>query len=165
MAMKNTASISVRLLLIGAFIGTPIHCMENRKAPVIVLVVGALIGFVAYQLYQSIPDISLSGSSFNILPLNQKSFFAKLSGSSKLIVTGVVSAQKIYASGNTTYSGYRLRSETAHVNLTGSSEVYLTVTKEITGYVEGSCKVYTLGNPKVKLKLTGNAEHFPIQDT
>jgi hypothetical protein len=161
MDMQKAASISVRLLLVGALIGTPIHGMESKKIPVIVLVVGAL-GFVAYKLYQSMPHVYLFGSSHKTMSVNQQSFFAMLAGSSKLTVSGKVSAQKICASGSSQYHGSALISETAHLNLTGSSKVYLNVTGEITGYIADSCKVYALGNPVSNLKLLGSAEYHDI---
>lgn len=168
MALQNTASFFMRLCLVGAFMGTPVHGMESKKdfvslisGPLITAaVVGAVLGFVAYKLYQYKDLLILSGSARDTHHVkNQKSFVAWLYGSSQLTVSGVVSAQKVCASGSSKYHAYQLQSETAHLNLTGSSEVYLTVTKEITGCVEGSCKVHVWGNPINKLKLSGSAEY------
>lgn len=58
---------------------------------------------------------------------------------------------KLITSGSTDIKAKKLRAETANLNASNNSDIYLTVTKNLTLYAQGKSNIYVYGNPDIKV--------------
>ena len=57
----------------------------------------------------------------------------------------------LITSGSTDVKAKKLRTETANLNASNTSDIYVTVTKDLTLYAQGKSNIYVYGNPNIKV--------------
>jgi hypothetical protein len=72
------------------------------------------------------------------------------SGGSDSYVSGTASTLNVHTSGGSDYHGYDLAADNCHVEVSGGSDAYLTVNKELTASASGGSDIHYKGNGVVR---------------
>jgi hypothetical protein len=72
------------------------------------------------------------------------------SGGSDSYVSGTAGTLTVHTSGGSDYHGYELAADQCHVDVSGGSDAYLTVNKELTASASGGSDVHYKGNGVVR---------------
>ena len=107
---------------------------------------------------------SLSGASQAIMHLDVDGFEADSSGSGKFIITGDVGEQTVDLSGASKYFAKNATSSTAAVSASGSSEIELNVTDELTVNTSGAGVLRYRGEPTINSTGSGTLSISKIID-
>jgi hypothetical protein len=103
--------------------------------------------------------INLSGSSDIEMAVNAKKIHFKLSGSSDVDISGSSDEVTISASGSSDFDGNDFKVEFANLQLSGSSDVFIYVNRELSVTARGSSDIIYKGNAQiVKSELSGSSD-------
>ncbi len=97
-------------------------------------------------------QIDLSGSSDFRGEVVVTNLTINLSGSSDAAIEGTSSKTSITARGSSDVEGYKLNTDTCDINVSGSSDVSIAVSKVLTAKASGSSDITYKGNPTVSVK-------------
>jgi hypothetical protein len=117
---------------------------------------GATTVTVVSPLNQESLRIHSSGASTVSLDATLELLDAQSSGASDINIRGFAQRANIRTSGSSDFRGNEFRSEQADVRLSGSSDVYITVTESITGNMSGSSDIHIRGNPTIDVGTSGS---------
>lgn len=95
-------------------------------------------------------SIRASGASDVTLTLNAQSLSATASGASDIRLSGTVGQQRVQVSGSSDYRAYELRSRTANVQASGSSDAYVYVEGELQASSSGASDIYNKGKARTR---------------
>jgi hypothetical protein len=101
--------------------------------------------------------IRASGSSDVRLNLDVKHLDIECSGSSDAILSGRAQSIKARLSGSSDMKGFGLQCDFLEVELSGSSDMYISVTSEVAGSLRGSSDLRIKGSPVVKVSTSGSS--------
>lgn len=102
-------------------------------------------------------DLSLSGSSDLKGAVDLDNLKADMSGASDIVLSGKVGALSITGSGSSDFKNYDLVSQTCDAHVSGSSDVEVTVEKELSGSASGSSDIRFRGNGVIKKSSTSGS--------
>lgn len=102
-------------------------------------------------------NLSLSGASDFEGSVNITDLAVDLSGASDVKIEGVVKNIKIDASGASDVKGYGLIADDCTADISGASDIYITVNKQISARASGASSVYYKGEAVVKEVHTSGA--------
>ncbi len=103
-------------------------------------------------------DVFVSGSGNIKLNASAKSIKTNLSGSGNITLDGSVESQNIKISGSGDINAFDLEVEEATVNISGSGECELNVSKNLEVRISGSGDVTYKGAANVSSKITGSGD-------
>ncbi len=102
-------------------------------------------------------DIRVSGAKNIELAIEAADILVETSGSSNIDLTGSSENLRVRSSGSSNVKAYGLEVDDATLELSGSSDVELTVNKSLTSRVSGSGNIHYRGNPeKVRSQISGS---------
>ncbi|MGD2035003.1 MAG: head GIN domain-containing protein [Bacteroidales bacterium] len=110
---------------------------------------GASVITVEDLIERSSVTIDLSGASYFTGELAVDNVNADLSGSSQVEISGVTGTFSVSASGASVTKDYGLSTDFLEADLSGSSNVYVTVNKEISISASGASTLYYMGQAAV----------------
>ncbi|MEO7310119.1 MAG: head GIN domain-containing protein [Chitinophagaceae bacterium] len=104
-------------------------------------------------------SIDISGASDFKGVVNSQNLRLKGSGSSDFVISGKATNANIEVSGSSDIKGFGLVTENCDVHATGSSDVNITVNKQLKAEASGSSDINYKGDPTVKdVKSTGASD-------
>ncbi len=106
--------------------------------------------------------IELSNESYFKSNINATNLSVNISGESKLELAGECNKFSIQASGDSDMTDYKFITNEALVDLSGDSNIKLTVNNTITGTASGGSDVFYAGNAISSVKLSGNSQIHKI---
>jgi hypothetical protein len=102
-------------------------------------------------------DIQVSGAKNIDLSIDATDISVATSGSSNILLKGSTEEFKVRSSGSSNVKAYELEAKDAALELSGSSDVELTVAESLTSRVSGSGTIRYRGNPhKVSNQISGS---------
>ncbi len=110
------------------------------------------------EITQSELSVSASGSSDVHLNVKLEKLSAKCSGSSDIYIRGYSRYAKVSASGSSDFRGKEFTCEEADVSLSGSSDMYAIILKQVSGNLSGSSDLHISGSPSVKVSTSGSSD-------
>ena len=104
-------------------------------------------------------NITLSGASDLRGTFRADSLYMDLSGASEAKMSGKADILNMECSGASDFEGYNLVVENCMVNVSGASDVYVTINKSLTGNASGASNLYYRGAVSVtELKKSGASD-------
>ena len=104
-------------------------------------------------------EAAISGSGDIELEIEAKNLTTKIAGSGSIKLNGSASNFEIKVSGSGDVSAFNLKSENVSVAVSGSADVEVTVSNNLTARVSGSGDINYRGNPKhVDSKASGSGD-------
>lgn len=104
-------------------------------------------------------SISLSGASDLKGTFRADSLYLDLSGASEAKMNGKVEVLNMECSGASDFDGYNLIAENCMVDVSGASDVYITVNKLLRGNASGASNLYYRGDATItELKKSGASD-------
>jgi hypothetical protein len=99
-------------------------------------------------------EISGSGTMYGTIECN--SFFARVSGSGKINITGSSQDAKIGISGSGDFNGTEFRINNCSIDISGSGEANVFVENNLDGKTSGSGRIKYRGNPRIDFRSSGS---------
>jgi hypothetical protein len=122
------------------------------------VVSGACDVFVSGVIKSDKLAIELSGASDMKSKIEVDKLTVELSGASDIILSGKATQLDITASGASDFKGFDLLSDICNAHASGSSDIRITVNKELTAQASGSSDVYYKGEAVIReVKSSGSA--------
>lgn len=109
-------------------------------------------------------EIHLSGSSDFKGAVKVNSLVLEQSGSSDSRITGSAEKVKIELSGSSDVKGYELISDFVNIHSSGSSDVQITVNKEMSVHSSGASDVYYMGSGVIREMKTSGSSSITRKD-
>ena len=109
-------------------------------------------------------DMDLSGISGFNGSVYVKELKINLSGFSDITISGKASSVEIDCSGSSDVNGYELVTDACHVNASGTSDIKITVNKELKANASGASNVFYKGDAVVKEKHTSGSSDVSKKD-
>lgn len=104
-------------------------------------------------------SIELSGASDFKGAINTQNLRLEASGSSDFTISGTATNAKISVSGSSDIKGFDLVTENCNIRASGSSDVNITVSKQLKAEASGSSDINYKGDPTVKdVKSSGSSD-------
>jgi hypothetical protein len=110
----------------------------------------------ADKLVVSTFDSRIAGSGDIDAAVECNTFYANMSGSGRLNITGSGRDSNIQISGSGNFNGYNFVINNATVNVSGSATANVSVTSYLNATISGSGEINYRGNPVVNSKVTGS---------
>lgn len=103
-------------------------------------------------------DLLLSGACDFTGKVNLSTLNINLSGASDVKISGIAGNVDIESSGASDVKGYELITELCNVQVSGASDVFITVNKELKAIASGASDVYYKGTGQIKeMKSSGSS--------
>lgn len=116
--------------------------------------------FITRKLKVNECTIHLSGASDVVGQIEADSLFISLSGASDIKLSGSAIDLKLKASGASDFNGYNFITESCSANLSGASDVKITVNKILNVSANGASDVYFKGNGELNHIKKRGASHI-----
>lgn len=97
----------------------------------------------------------LSGASLAQIDITTTAVDLRLSGASRLRLTGEATSMAASISGASNLSAYEFPVKTGHFEISGASQAYVTVADRVTGTVTGASELTYKGSPQVDVESSG----------
>lgn len=111
----------------------------------------------AYINVQNLKELKTSGSSFaNIKNINNKEFELDISGSSKIIASGLTDKFEVDISGSGNIDAKNLKANKAEIDISGSGKAFVSAKDFLNVKIKGSGDVTYFGNPQIEQKIAGS---------
>lgn len=112
---------------------------------------------VSGSIKTSLLKLEMSGASDFKGVVDVTDLNIELSGASDAIIRGKATNVVIESSGSSDVKAYDLITDYCKANVSGASDVNITVNKELTGYASGASDIYFKGNGIIKEKRTSGS--------
>ena len=142
------------------------NCFKNMKTLKIYVSTPSLRGIDTYGANDVVSNDSFTGTTFYAnqsgsgsmnLMLNVAEFTSSISGSGNIRVTGNAIDQFFRISGDGNYECFGLVGDNGDIDISGSGDVEINVSKTLNIEVSGSGNIYYKGNPTITQKVSGSA--------
>ncbi|CAN5308019.1 head GIN domain-containing protein [soil metagenome] len=108
---------------------------------------------------KNVKQIELDGAnSLDAQGINSDDLTLKFNGTTKGGLAGIVKDVKLATTGDANIDAQKLVAEKVKVDISGSANIMLNVTKKIDATIMGSGKVQYIGKPQVSQKIMGSGE-------
>lgn len=119
---------------------------------------GASNATIESSLKQDSFSVSASGSSDVHLWVELDEFFVQSSGSSDVYAGGYSRFVSVSLSGSSDFRGNEFTCDVAEVSLSGSSNMWATITESVSGQLSGSSDLNLNGTPAVDVRTSGSSD-------
>ncbi|MFH0895519.1 MAG: head GIN domain-containing protein [Bacteroidota bacterium] len=101
-------------------------------------------------------SVNLSGSGHISLCAHCNDIHAEISGSGDLEMGGITNESNLHISGSGNIHSFNLQQNTCFAKISGSGNMYVTVSDLLDATISGSGKIYYQGNPTVNTHISGS---------
>jgi hypothetical protein len=101
-------------------------------------------------------SIDISGSGHIALGAHCNDIHAEISGSGDLEMGGITNESNFHISGSGKIHSFNLQQNTCFAKISGSGNMYVTVSDLLDATISGSGKIYYQGNPTVNTHISGS---------
>jgi len=110
----------------------------------------------AYDLYLDDLYLNLNGSGKIDIDVDALYVRASITGSGMIEITGITETSDFKISGSGNINAYDFTQSECYATISGSGNMYLSVTNLLDAVISGSGNIYYRGNPSLNQRITGS---------
>ena len=115
-------------------------------------------GSMEIKAVAELVDVKISGSGKMLATLEAGQIESKISGSGDIMLEGLADTQNLDISGSGSYKAFGLQTADASIDISGSGDAEVTVSRTLMVDISGGGNVYYKGDASVESKISGSGK-------